>query len=315
MTNFKTTLKFIFIAFVALACIYTVDLPELSDTDLSKIIEISSTSKATLISISITIFILLGIQLKVIISSYNIKISTSECVNISISNTLLNHLPAKVGLIFRGIYLKKIHRISYENYGILFLASNIVSMTTASVIGLLSFFFLLIGQAELIRNTVLSTSALILGVIILGQIALSIMPEPEPSIYANRILRSSKLLILKILKWKPGPTILKKLVSSCSLIFAMNCVRLYLSFYALNLSAPVLAIIFIQSCVSVSIIFSVTPGNIGLKEGVILTLATAFDINPEAAVLAAIIDRLSALIPTFVLGPVSLLLLRNRTPE
>lgn len=314
MKYLSKSIKVIFLVFVVSACLYVVDTPKLSETDFSKIIQIPPTSKAALLTLSVFIFILLGFQLKLILSSYEVKIKTLDSIIISISNTLLNHLPAKAGLIVRGIYLKKIYKVSYENYGILLLATNVTSIATASTFGIASFFlFILTGTEEISNNEIISTSALILGGSTLFSITLLMMPPLDVSKINKKIVTSLSIFASRLWDWKRNSNILKKIAYSCSLIFAMNCARLYLSFHVLNVPAPVLAIIFIQSCVSVSIIFSITPGNIGLKEGIILTTATAFNIHPEAAILAAIIDRLSALIPTFILGPISILLLKSKT--
>ena len=49
-------------------------------------------------------------------------------------------------------------------------------------------------------------------------------------------------------------------------------------------------------------VFSITPGNIGIKEGIIGLLSSMVGVNMPEAIFAATIDRVIAIIVTFVFG-------------
>ena len=87
------------------------------------------------------------------------------------------------------------------------------------------------------------------------------------------------------------------------LIFILTSgIRLFIAFKALGLEISPLKIILIQSLASFAIIFSITPSDIGIKEGIIAFMASFLDIPHEQAFLAAGLDRVISASLTFVLG-------------
>ena len=59
---------------------------------------------------------------------------------------------------------------------------------------------------------------------------------------------------------------------------------------------------FINSMIAFSMGFSITPGNIGIKEGIIGLSSTLLDISFDQALLDALLDRVVAMILVFGLG-------------
>lgn len=316
MNYLKGFIKLAFVLLVVFACIYSVNFPDLSEADFSKIIEIPTAQKIILLTLSILIFWLLGIQLKLTLKPYNNAIKNIDCVKISIANTMLNHLPAKAGLIFRGVYLKRFHKITYGNYGTSFIASNIIFISASSTIGLIFFITNVTFMEPNINNgSLLSAITLILlGVSTFGILLLSV-PFPKIGLKNYRVVGMAQEFHKKIFEWKSKNSVVIPLTVTCAAVFITSAVRLFVCFYSFDTSTSLLNIIFIQACVSASVIFSITPGNLGLKEGVILSTATALGTPPEIAVLSALTDRAAAMIPTFILGPVSLALLRTDRPH
>ena len=78
--------------------------------------------------------------------------------------------------------------------------------------------------------------------------------------------------------------------------------KLYWSFKAIGRPVELLDILVVQSLVVFSMVISITPGNLGIKEGVIGLLANQLGVPFADAILAASIDRGVSMLITFLLG-------------
>jgi uncharacterized protein (TIRG00374 family) len=89
-------------------------------------------------------------------------------------------------------------------------------------------------------------------------------------------------------------------------------VRLYFSFAAIGVKIPPLKLLVIQSLTGFSMVLSLTPGNLGIKEGIITFSAGLLQLSPDTAMLSAMLDRAAAMVVVFSLGLIfSHLLLRD----
>ncbi|MFW6047637.1 MAG: lysylphosphatidylglycerol synthase domain-containing protein, partial [Candidatus Woesearchaeota archaeon] len=88
--------------------------------------------------------------------------------------------------------------------------------------------------------------------------------------------------------------------------------RLFVSYYVLGIQVYYPKLILVNSLVAFSMVFSVTPGNIGIKESIIGLSSSLLGISPDQALLGAVLDRIIAIIVVFGLGVVfSKLLLKK----
>jgi len=62
-------------------------------------------------------------------------------------------------------------------------------------------------------------------------------------------------------------------------------------------------------------VFSITPGNIGIKEGIISILSTMMGIPISDAIMAAAIDRAVAMIIVFIFGGIYHFVLMRKLEE
>ncbi|MBM3284967.1 MAG: hypothetical protein FJY81_03770, partial [Candidatus Aminicenantes bacterium] len=78
-------------------------------------------------------------------------------------------------------------------------------------------------------------------------------------------------------------------------------VRLFLCFRFLNIPVGFMEALIIRSLTEFSFLVSLVPGNLGLKEGLIVFSSSLLNISSEQAILAALLDRVVAMIAIF--GP------------
>lgn len=244
------------------------------------------------IPLSITIFVLLGIQLKASLHPLLEKMKIKTAFHISASNTMLNYFPAKLGMFARGIYLKKNNNIAFIKYTEALISTSLVSTLVAIFFGL----FAIAGNEHLISlgSNLLAKLEHKTGTVAIAALSATIIIM---AIQKNDAIR-------KIWPYLKRGRILFLLLSTLA-IFVISSTRLYLCFLSLSYAPSVNEIIFIQSAISLSFILSITPGNLGVKESVLVVAAACLLIDPQIALLAGLLDRLSALITTFAIGPFS----------
>ncbi|MDZ7740338.1 MAG: hypothetical protein U5Q03_00900 [Bacteroidota bacterium] len=72
--------------------------------------------------------------------------------------------------------------------------------------------------------------------------------------------------------------------------------------YVLGIHTFYPKLVLVNALVAFSMVFSVTPGNIGIKEGIIGLSSSLLGISPDQALLGAVLDRIIAIIVVFGLG-------------
>ena len=80
--------------------------------------------------------------------------------------------------------------------------------------------------------------------------------------------------------------------------------RLHLIFEAVGSPVPVVDILAIRLLVSVFMLVTITPGNLGIREGAVAFSAQLLGIDVTAALFAALIERALNLVFVFALGSV-----------
>lgn len=85
-------------------------------------------------------------------------------------------------------------------------------------------------------------------------------------------------------------------------IVSIFAVKLYFSFYFLEIHISYWNIFLVQSFLSLSLLFSITPGNIGIREGAIVFFAGFLGLSTEHALFGALVDRATGLLIVFLFG-------------
>jgi uncharacterized membrane protein YbhN (UPF0104 family) len=234
------------------------------------------------------------------------NLKTITAFHLSASNTMLNYLPAKAGLIARGLYLKRNEGITLQRYTEAAIFTSLISLITAFLFCILS-----------IANNQNLKDLTIKKITELG-------PQEAQSISLIAVLILTLVISIFLLKKKP---ITKKILSKFDIkttfailltslsLFIVSSARLYLCFFSLNYHLNLNEIIFLHSVTSLSFMLSIAPGNIGIKESALVIAAACILIDPKLALIAGLLDRLSALVPTFLIGPISSAHLLNRIIE
>ena len=244
-------------------------------------------------TIFVSVFFLEGLFIRVTLKAFDKNISIKESFYLSTLSRIGNYLlPMRAGAIFRATYLKKKYSFDYSKflstlygyYIILFLLYSFVAIITLLLKSFLN------GETFLI---------LILFFIGLFLAMLFLMFVRIPF---EKFLKTKESIILKIVgfldrfirSWDvivKNRRLLMQLIYITFLYILLNSIIIYVEFLSLNISVNFLNLM-LYSCLSgVSLLISLTPGSLGIREAVFLISSESIGLDQDQILQLAVIDR------------------------
>jgi len=261
-----------------------------------------SNSYVVLVLFVISLFSLFmnGFILNVLVLPFNIKLKPREYFGLSVVSNLYNLIfPFKGGSIIRAIYLKKNYSFSYSNFLSTLYAIYVLMFLVGSFVGLLSIVLIRIFYDIPTLNKVLY---IILPLFLFTFGLIRFFPKFKES--DNELFNK----FIKILNgWhiiKDNKRIIYTTLIILFLQFIFGAVSIRLAYHAIGIDVPFLKALFITTMEFLSIIISLTPGNLGISESVNIFSAKILGIGLTEAIAVAVLVRLINTILVLLLGPV-----------
>lgn len=266
------------------------------------LINISSLDLIFLSLFSLLAIYINAIQLRYLTDVFNVKLKFIEWFGLAVSNTMHNYyIPVRGGTVLKAIYLKKTHTLPYSKFISLTAGAYLLGFFLASVSAI---FFILVsfllyhkfyGIFFYISVSLIAVTT-IFGIFCL-KVEFSALFKKIPILH-NFILKvESGLSYFK----KNKGLLIKILVFKFFFILIMS-VKLYWAFKAIGIDTNLITILIVQSLVMFSMVISLTPGNLGIREGIIGVLASMLDIPLQEAILGALVDRAVMMSIVIILG-------------
>lgn len=234
-----------------------------------------------------------GVFTKLIIEPFKKIIPLYESVYLAIISSVGNFFaPAGAGYGFRAVYLKKKYNLSYADYTATLSGYYILIIMVNSLAGLLA--LILLGSKNN-HNYKLVFLAL-LGAFLFSlffsifKIKKEKLPKVKKSLYKKLLelfsrisegwsdITSDRMLMLKLV-----------LLTLVTLAMSMTMTGLIIA--SLHLSTSFAAIMLYSVLGSLSLFINITPGNIGIKEGILLFSAGVMGFSIDQIILIAIVER------------------------
>ncbi|MEA3494441.1 MAG: lysylphosphatidylglycerol synthase transmembrane domain-containing protein [Bacteroidota bacterium] len=268
--------------------------------DLMILIKINPLLLSILLGVSILTVFFNALIFKTNISIFNIYLKFKIWFGLSASNSMYNYLlPMRGGMALRAIYLKNNHDFPYSKYLSYLSGYYILNFAVAALLALITGFTLKLYTDI---NTMILVISFLVFIFFLSFIFIGYKFDAERIPQKNKILNFIKESIVGLKQFKKNKSKVGYIILLQVVFILIMSVRLYLSYYALGIEIDFLKIILIQSFVVFSMVLSVTPGNIGIKEGIIGLSASLFGLSLEEALLGAVLDRMIEMIIIFILG-------------
>jgi len=242
---------------------------------------------------------------KWIIDSIDRSIPWSDSLMLQFANNFVNRFIAQGGAVYRSAYLKTQYNFPFSK----FLASlggvYIIGFIANAAMGLLLVvFFYLVNDLFNIYMLGLFL-ALLLGMLIL----LIIKPQFKSTRWVfkkvNQVIngwnqiKGDRMLVFKIF-----------CLSALGLINASLIV--FIAYRALDVEIQFMNSFFYSTISSLSNIFNLTPGGLGINEAILMFSSDVIGVSSEVILLGSLMLRAISMISTFSLGGISYIILNYR---
>jgi len=245
-----------------------------------------------IISYSI-IFYLNGVFIKVILKTFKKKISLIEAFYVSVISSLGNYfLPMRGGAVIRSVYLKKNFEFPYEYFVSTLYGYYIIVFLVNAFIGLISLVVISI------KYDVTSIPLyLFFGGLFVVMLVLSFMKFPIKKIKGskNKIIDKVLGVIKNILEgWNmivENKRLLLSLIVITLIALVAGIALFHFEFRALNIDVSIMNVILYNCLSGLSLLVSITPGSLGIREGIFSITSDILGINNEQIMQLALLDR------------------------
>lgn len=241
--------------------------------------------------------VILGLFNKVLMQDFDVPLNFREWYGLSIVSNLWNYiLPLQGGAGVRAIYLKKAHNFTISKFFGTMFALYFISFFVNSFMGLICILYIYI------RDHYLNLIVFSFFFAVFVSISTIILFSPQVREFNNRALRKISEVVNA---WYAIRTN-SKLVTSLILIIlahaAVELLTVYYSFSAYDIHLSLYKCLLISTLLAFSVLIKLTPGSIGITEGIMVFGAKIFNITPAQSLLAAGLIRITNLCWIFSLG-------------
>jgi len=214
--------------------------------------------------------IILGASLNYIYyQKFSIEIQYKEAIAIFVSRLFLNFLPLRSGSIGTAIYLKNRNNINYQTQIVLFGAIAFIGFIAQLIIGL-SLSVYLILQNQLSNYYI----AILFGLICLFSIGILFFFDKIEDFIPDFIKQKFDYSLKGLKSITNDSKVIFITITYYIISIVLGSIKIYLFVKYLNYNYSFTQITLLVTITNISNLFSITPGNLGLKEifsGIILT--------------------------------------------
>jgi uncharacterized protein (TIRG00374 family) len=201
----------------------------------------------------------------------------------------------------RAYYLKKKYNFGYSRYTSLMAGSYIIIFVLSAGMGLgLSLLYIPVHRILHIKLV-----AIFIGLLLstlFGTFLLFFIIRLRKRFKRTKINSILEIMKNGYLSFKENMRLIIIFSVFHLLTIFVTGARLFVSFSAIDLKVSFLQILIIASLTLFALPLSLTPANLGIKEGIISFSALLFGIAADEAMLAALIDRGVEIVLTFFFG-------------
>jgi uncharacterized protein (TIRG00374 family) len=247
---------------------------------------------------------------KIILTGFSVNLALGEWFLLPFVTSLINLVtPLRGGAAYRAWYLKKLYNLSYSLFMVQLGSSIVFSLIIGSLFGFTSSIYFVTQQQPFAGYFV--AAFFLIAVITYG------LTRSKISIAASSNILLKKLrVILNSWQMIHANTILVcKLALNILITYLLSFILIYLAYGSLQINISFMAVIFISITSSFLTLFNVTPGNLGIREGIITLCGMYSGIEmADAAAVSLLIRGVEIAVVTIIAGA-GFLYLSNRVRE
>jgi uncharacterized protein (TIRG00374 family) len=235
------------------------------------------------------------------------KFKLEESIYVAILSAVGNFFgPLFGGATIRAVYLKKVHNLSYSFFASTLTGYYVILFSIYSLLGVASLSFA--SRSNQSKSLLLFY---ICWFIFMTILMFSKLPERNKLKLLDSF-RPTKYMVEVVYDIEKGWTMIvkqKKLLLRLVLLgvagLAVTGFATYIEFRAIDVSLSMPALGLHTSLSATSILISITPGALGIKEGLLVLNSSIMNVTSEQVLQVAVIDRSITFIIIFILAIVS----------
>jgi len=248
---------------------------------------------------NITFIILNGLYLDILMKPFGLKLKQRESFGLSVVTNFYNTItPFKGGMAARAVYLKKKYNFSYLHFFAIFSAVYLLVFLISAITGLISmiYLYLVYGLFDQIIFFIF------LGIFIFMLLIIIFSPKfnENKNKWINRVIKV--INGWHLIKNNKKTIFITVLISLIQLI--LGTLSTIITYSIFGVEIDFFKALFIASIGSLSILISITPGNLGIGDAINVFSATIVGIGTTEAVAATVLGRVIGLIVILILGPI-----------
>jgi len=282
------------VAFLAVVAVLGVWYVRGHADDFRRILEIDAGSFAWLSLMSFAAIWLAGQMVAVLVTIFGARLGGWEAFGLSAANTMANFYVTKGGMAAKGIYLKRHHEFSYTHFLSTLAGAYVISLVTYGVLGAVA--YLILAGSHVHLDVLGVFAALIVG---------GLMPLAVP-VMNERLLRRLPARVLRVIEgWNTVRRHRRRLAWLAALnagFVIVGGLRLFVAYRALGYHVGVLPCVVISALQTITVIFTLTPGAVGIRQALAGYGSAALDIGGAEGVVASTIDHAVGTLWVFIIG-------------
>ena len=251
-----------------------------------------------------------GLFLKLMVGSFGVKLTFKQSFGIMVVTAMGNYIAPHAGMGMRAAYLKKNHSFPYAYFLSTMMATYIIQFMMATIISLGCVIYDFFNLGTLHLGIFVLSAVVLLGCLVFVFVFPKIPKSEKP------ILRHIGRAVDGWLKIKQT----QGLMTNLSLILLLRILNLslilYFAFQAFDCSISYGQGLLVASLICFTLLLRITPGSIGIHEGVYVFGATLFGFSIAEGLLIGAFVRVINLAWIFILGPIfSYMLMNENKPK
>ncbi len=241
----------------------------------------------------LSVFLVEGLFIKITLDIFDKHITLKEAYYLSTISRIGNYLlPLRAGAIFRATYLKKNYQFEYSKFLSTLYAYYILLFIINAFLALLAFLIKYLDTQQYYPIPTLFFILLFLGTlfVILFRKTFNIGNFKVPKIVEKVVNILNKFITSWDMIVKRKRVFLSLLLITFGNI-SINALIHTVEFISLGIKINILDVLLYTCLSGVSLLISITPGSLGLREAVFLITSESIGLNEQQIMQLALLDR------------------------
>lgn len=233
-----------------------------------------------------------GMLTELALEPHGVKLNKSEVFGLANLTRFANHVaPGYIGAAVRALYFKRHHNMPLTAFSSSFLISNLLQFIVSGVIALVIFVSYAQSRDSSTGSTLLLVFAALVGFLVILNLPLDVI-RGKVAAMSSKYMKHLTQIIDGYVKVRSSPFLIYRIAGWAIISTLTGAAVTVALYYLLGYNINPLAATFIAALGSWGILFSITPANLGIREGLMVFGAQVMGVPLAETLAVAIIFRI-----------------------